>query len=77
MSSDQYLKKLYILLLKNKNSVFYLKNFKDRFTRDDLVKLKHSNYNKDQELLSLIKNEDKTTTYDDKIYRQVNRMQII
>ena len=64
MSSDQYLKKMYILLLKNKNSVFYLKNFKDQFTRGDLVKLKHSSYDKDQELLSLIKNKDKT--YNDK-----------
>ena len=41
---------MYILLLKNKNSVFYLKNFKDQFTRGDLVKLKHSSYDKDQEL---------------------------
>ena len=64
MSSDQYSKKLYILLLKNKNSVFYLKRFKDQFTRGDFVKLKHSSYNKGQELLSLIKNKNKT--YDDK-----------
>ena len=48
------IKQIYILLSKNKNSVLFLKPFKNDLSRNEMNKLKNSNYKGDRELHKMI-----------------------
>ena len=51
-------RQLSLLLTKNKSSVLFLKPYKDKFSKNDLNKLKKSTYKGDRDLYALLTNNN-------------------